>query len=174
MAITNFKKHSRGFTMLFGVLIAGLALAIGVAIYDLASRQLALSQTTAQSQLAIYAADTGAECALYWDYTAAAFGTSSTSRWPAPDSGLMCNGFDITSAVLRTVNPETTSATAATTTFSMFVNTTSYDAKSPCALVYVAKYTAGGKQRTTITSRGFNTCTVATTTQVERVLQLNY
>ena len=49
------------------MLAGGLALSIGIAIYDLTIRELDLSATATQSQYAIYAADTGVECALYWD-----------------------------------------------------------------------------------------------------------
>ena len=59
--------HKNGFTVFFAVLVSSLALAVGLAIYDLLQRELALSQVATQSQYAIYAADTGAECALYWD-----------------------------------------------------------------------------------------------------------
>lgn len=98
--------------MFFAVLVSGLTLAIGIAIYDLVTRQLALSQTTAQSQYAFYMADTGAECALYWDFkctqsscvcinqdssgnctNGTAFATSTTSN--PPGSGIVCDGFDV-------------------------------------------------------------------------------
>src|SRR3989339_699999 len=61
------KKKHRGFTIFFATLVASLALAIGLGIYDVVVRQLSLSTTVSQSQYAIYAADSGAECALYWD-----------------------------------------------------------------------------------------------------------
>lgn len=60
-------RHPRGFTIFFAVLVGSLALAIGLSIYELLVRELELSQVATQSQFAIYAADTGAECALYWD-----------------------------------------------------------------------------------------------------------
>ena len=49
------------------MLVGSLALAVGLAIYDLTIRELDLSAVATQSQYAVYAADTGAECALYWD-----------------------------------------------------------------------------------------------------------
>jgi hypothetical protein len=58
---------NRGFTAFFAVLVSSLTLAVGISIFDLLSRELELSQTAAQSQFAIFAADTAAECALYWD-----------------------------------------------------------------------------------------------------------
>lgn len=58
---------SRGFTILFAVLIASILLAIGIAIFDITVRELRLSSVARESQFAIYAAETGVECALYWD-----------------------------------------------------------------------------------------------------------
>lgn len=57
----------RGFTILFAVLIASIMLAIGIAIFDITVRELRLSSVARESQFAIYAAETGVECALYWD-----------------------------------------------------------------------------------------------------------
>src|SRR3989344_1250029 len=95
-------KHQspEGFTIFFAMLVAALALAVGLAIFDLTVRELELSSTATQSQYAIYAADTGADCALYWDlqYTDSdnsAFGTSTASSWPSGGSNILCNGQDI-------------------------------------------------------------------------------
>jgi hypothetical protein len=83
-----FKKNKRGFTIFFAMLVSTLALSVGLAIFDLTIRELDLSATATQSQFAIYAADTGADCALYWDFKytdedGSAFGTSTESSWPA-------------------------------------------------------------------------------------------
>src|SRR3569832_1218162 len=99
----RIRANHRGFTIFFAVLVAGLSLAVGVVIYYLLIRSLSLSQISTQSQFAIYAADTGAECALYWDLKFAsisptdqdgsAFATSSAEL--ASDiggaSGVVCN-----------------------------------------------------------------------------------
>lgn len=61
------KNKKRGFTIFFAALVGSLALAIGLAVYDLTARQLDLATTVSQSYYAIYAADAGIECALYWD-----------------------------------------------------------------------------------------------------------
>lgn len=187
------KNTNRGFTIFFAMLVASLSLAVGVAIYDLTSREIDLSSTATQSQFAIYAADTGTECALYWDAKApvgqdgvpSAFGTSSASHWGA--SPLNCNGQDITVQGPPTVDiggayyPAGCVASAwcklpapganATTTFRIDmqpgVSTTS------CAVVQVAKVTTGGVLYTSVISRGYNTC-VLNTTRLERTLQVSY
>ena len=91
--------QTRGFTIFFAMLVGSLSLAVGLAIYDLAVREIDLSAAANQSQYAIYAADAGVECALYWDFKApglngipSVFGTSSAASW---GDSATCNGQDI-------------------------------------------------------------------------------
>lgn len=166
---TSHTTH-KGFTLFYALLVSSLALAIGASIFDITVREISLSNAATQSQYAVYAADTGSECALYWDskYTGAnsrtsAFATSSADTGAAT-SGTVCVGTDI-AAIPWTVQ---TSATAATTTFSMSVG----PAGTPrCVMVTVAK--VGNPSMTTITSHGYNTC-VQGPLQLERVLQVSY
>jgi hypothetical protein len=57
-----------GFAMLIAVLVSGLFLAIGATIYRIALIEIILSSTGRDSHLAFYSADSGAECALYWNF----------------------------------------------------------------------------------------------------------
>ncbi len=172
------KHHSlgaKGFTIFFAMLVGSLALSVGLAIYDLTVRELDLSGTATQSQYAIYAADTGAECALYWDSKCnvgsclsagsakSAFPTSTSSV--VPSSGISCGGLDIAASWTQTIT-----ASAATTTF-----TVTFLPKPYCAKVDVAK--SGSPTQTTIVSRGYNApCPPALSgaTRLERVLQVSY
>lgn len=61
------EADSRGFTILLAALVSSVVLALGVAVFQIAYKQLTLSSIGRDSQHAFYAADTGAECALYWD-----------------------------------------------------------------------------------------------------------
>lgn len=186
--IKNIIEHSlpagrRGFTIFFAMLVSSLALAVGLAIFDLTVRELELSSTATQSQYAIYAADTGIDCALYWDSKCptsggptyctksggSAFATSSASGQPPTPSNLLCNSQDITSA--WTV---TTGGSLATTTFTMSVSAISQvSGTTTCATIDVGKFTNAGVLYTTIVSHGFNTCTTGIT-RVERTLQVTY
>ncbi|OHB19733.1 MAG: hypothetical protein A2854_03720 [Parcubacteria group bacterium RIFCSPHIGHO2_01_FULL_56_18] len=74
--VARIRKHSepsllpapqRGFTILLAALVASLVLTLGIAIFSVAQKQVILSSLGRSSQYAFYAADTGAECALYWD-----------------------------------------------------------------------------------------------------------
>lgn len=186
------------------MLAASLALAIGLAIYDLTAREIDLSSSATQSQYAIYAADTGAECALYWDakYTSSgnnnnggsnsAFSTSSADTLaPATGASISCNGQDVSTqgppSIDLNINGSrypgcatspwcvlpSLDGSAATTTFSINipsgVGTVTY-----CAVVQVGKYTdPTGILYTTVTSRGYNTCSSGPT-RFERTLQVSY
>jgi len=179
------QTNKKGFTIFFATLVASLALAIGLAIYDITVRQLELSTTVSQSQYAIYAADTGAECALYWDSKypngGSAFATSSASV--PPMSGIVCGSFDVAAQG----TPPTpfvsegsswsawnivSTASSATTTFSITFPGSAY---TSCATVQVSKVaTAPGVVSTTIFSQGYNTCVTGASGQLERELKVSY
>lgn len=57
-----------GFVLLYAVMTASIVLAVGVSIISIALKQLSISTLGRESQYAFYAANTGAECALYWDF----------------------------------------------------------------------------------------------------------
>ncbi|MEI6864145.1 MAG: hypothetical protein WCK46_02130 [Candidatus Adlerbacteria bacterium] len=177
------KKNSKGFTIFFATLVASLALAIGLAIYDITVRQLDLATTVIQSQYAIYAADSGAECALYWDSkfigAGSAFATSSASTYPT--SGVVCGAYDIAAKGTPPTpfGPEPggwgtwnvgSTDTAATTTFTLTFPSYSY-----CARVEVGKVVNNlGIVSTTIRSHGYNTCAKNAQNQLERELKVSY
>ena len=60
-------KENKGFVLLMAMLVSGLFLVIGMAIFKIAYIELILSSTGKASQKAFAAADSGLECALYWD-----------------------------------------------------------------------------------------------------------
>jgi hypothetical protein len=88
----NNQKHAqnqRGFTLLLAALVASITLSLGAAIYSITLKQLTLSGIGRDSQFAFYAADTSAECALYWDIRQGAFNTTT------PPATITCDGTTI-------------------------------------------------------------------------------
>jgi len=83
----RIKNNSAGFTLLLASLIASLFLSVGLSMFTIAQKEIILSSLGRDSQYAFYAADTGAECALYWDFKDA-FNPDSD----APFAGASCNG----------------------------------------------------------------------------------
>jgi Tfp pilus assembly protein PilX len=63
----------RGFTLLIAVILATVSLAVGLALADIAYKQVLLSSTARNSQVAFYRADSALECALYYDQQIGAF-----------------------------------------------------------------------------------------------------
>ncbi len=60
-------KEKRGFTLFISLIVSGLILAIGFSIGNIILKELSLGSSGKNSQIAFYAADSAAECALYWD-----------------------------------------------------------------------------------------------------------
>ena len=176
------------------MLVGSLALAVGFSIYDLTVREIELSSAVSQSQYAIYAADTGVECALYWDAkapvlngSASIFATSSNANNTATGgSGTLCNDQNIVtngtpppSFALPTTgwtswNTSQKTSSAATTTFTIAIPNNSTPAQTYCAVVQVGKATVGGVLYTNIVSQGYNTCLSAGITRLERTLRVSY
>jgi hypothetical protein len=184
------------------MLVASLSLAVGLAIYDLTVREIDLSFTATQSQYAIFAADSGAECALYWDahYGGAsngsnsAFATSTLYAGAGTGASLKCSATDDTGATGQDITVKgppdvdtgagryydascTTSAWCLLPAPTATAATTTFEVtflpQAYCAVVQVAKVTTAGILYTTVTSRGYNTC-LSTATRLERTLQVSY
>lgn len=165
--------------MLFSVLTASVLLAIGISIFNITVKELALSSSGRESQFAFYAADTGIECALYWDFRGQfVFATSTSARTPSPsnpDCVVTALGqpqpIDISGNV--TAGPLT-----ATTRFRITIPNTDANGNSApyCALVSVTKSSTDGViVNTQIDSRGYNTaCDSTDPSRVERALQVTY
>lgn len=64
------KQNNKGFALLFSVLLASFLLTIGLSIFSIALKELAISTAARQSVRAFFAADSGRECAIYWDIKA--------------------------------------------------------------------------------------------------------
>ena len=139
-----------GFTLFFAVLIASLLLAIGLAIFNITIKELVLSSSVRDSEFAFYAADSGAECALFWDRTQDAFSTTS------PQPQIVCNGAGIPVSINE-----------GTSIFTIDVD----PADNYCSVVTVIKGESGS---TTIESRGYNTCNTANPRRVERGIRVRY
>ena len=73
----TFRKTERGFTLLMAALVGSLVLSLGLSIVAIARKSVTLSSIGRDSQFAFYAADTGAECALYWDIRHGLFATTT-------------------------------------------------------------------------------------------------
>jgi hypothetical protein len=160
--------------MLFAVLVSSVLLSIGLSIFNLTLKEIELSSSGRESQFSFYAADTGVECALYWDFRGTnIFATSTANRTPSPASP-DC----VATSTLQYINitPSSANGSSATTQFSLIVpNTSPTGTYAPyCANVIVTKTESGGIIGTQIVSRGYNTCDTSDPNRVERALKVTY
>ena len=160
-------QSERGFALLLASITGSMLLIVGLAIFNISIKEVLLSSAARESQLAFYAADTGIECALNWDFnyngTNSAFATSTESTPPLSGSGVICVTKDITGPLLPWVID--TSPTIATTTFELIVGT-------GCVTVKVIKF--GNVNQKRIESRGHSTCNIDNHRRVQRAIFVEY
>jgi hypothetical protein len=160
-------KISRGYTLLFAVIVSVLVLSIAAFI---------LSVSRKQAIYAFYAADSGLECAV--ENLTANLATSTFTS-PSDTHNITCGNSSFAVSLELRQNP---SANAGMTTFSMSTgggasNSTQSGASS-CAIVTVDQYKdASLGIVTNIISKGYNigwtgsACTLPGPRKVERALQ---
>jgi Tfp pilus assembly protein PilX len=155
-------KFKKGVALYIAITVTGALVLISFAIIELALRQIALSSAGRDSQEAFYAADSGSECALYWDVkNSVGRSAFATTSWTSP---ITCNGQSINFTPVVSGTPPLNG----TSTFNITFLPEAY-----CATVSVSKSYSGGLPVTKIESRGYNTC-VASPLRVERAIRITY
>ncbi len=164
------KQYNKGYTLLFAVLVSSLVLSVGISILNISKKEFLLSSSARESTIAFYAADSGLECAAYWDRRSKFSTTISTdpidircanhaiyqhngrSYSFSPNNGYIYTTFDIRPSIGSTA----------------------------CATIEVKKPTAENGV-TTIESRGYNMgwnpasgCVSPSPKRVERAVQYTY
>ncbi|HRH24088.1 MAG TPA: pilus assembly PilX N-terminal domain-containing protein [Candidatus Paceibacterota bacterium] len=146
----------KGFALLISVVLAAVALSIGLALLDIALKQVILASAAKQSQKAFYAADSVMECALYYDQQLNAFDRTNNI------SAITCNTLPVTNYL----SPAPSGSDPRVTTFTV-----------PCAgsgeqgSVTVYKNSDASTQ---IYALGYNTCDTNNTRRIERGLKVTY
>jgi Tfp pilus assembly protein PilX len=181
-------SKKEGFSMLFAVLASSLVLSIGLSIFNLTLKEIALSSSGRESQFSFYAADSGSECALYWDVkdtntnifaTSSAYASRNPSN-PAPECGSDNQAINVSPVTtVYSPAPPAPTPTSATTQFQFDVyKPGDVTASKYCARVKVIKTDVGGLTETVIESRGYNnscgSMSVSDPNRVERALRIKY
>lgn len=113
------KQTNKGIALLIAVLTVSIVLAVTLSLVNIVVKELNITSQARNSVLAVYAADAGAECALFWDIRGSetglhgdlVFATTSAFTGASPGSGLNCFGVDLTSGGANyTVTHDPTSA----------------------------------------------------------------
>jgi hypothetical protein len=76
----------RGITLLIAVLVSSLVLVLGMGVFALLVEEIKFARLSGRSLHSFYAADSGAECALYWDIKQNIFSVAS------PPTSIDCSG----------------------------------------------------------------------------------
>jgi len=156
---TGYKLHatsSKGFVILFVVVISSIILAVTLSIANIALKEIKFSTSAKDTNEAFFAADTGAECALFNNKS------TSNSFVQTGGSGIVtCLGGTFT---LNGAYPSWN-----------FVLSGLGNGEQGCAKVTVNKSAA---PTTVVTSKGYNigdvSCLSSSSNRVERELQLTF
>lgn len=153
------KNNQSGFTLFVALVVAGVLAIIVSGVINISSRQSVISNSGLESQLAFYAADSGMECALFWDVknpsgSESAFATTTVQL-------ISCNKNGANPANEWTVGGNSTTTIAAIT----------FLPEPYCSKVVVVKKANG---TTLIESFGYNTCDAASAKRVERAVRATY
>ncbi len=166
LTINNMRKNfpskksdfQSGFTLLVAMVAMGTLLVVSAGVVNLALRHSLISSSGLASQQAFYAADTGMECALYWDVKnptgRSAFATTTGST-------INCNK--------NAANPGNEWVVGGSSVST--INRINFLPNPYCAIITVTKNANGTTQ---IESKGYNTCDPANTRRVERAVRATY
>lgn len=153
-------NEPRGFTLLIAVVLTSVLLSVGLALLDIALKQITLSSTARQSQYAFYAADSAMECALYWDQQQNAFG------YGAPLASIRCAAVDM---------PVTSSVSGGMQTSEFSIPCPG--GVSATVTVYKSAGSAtcsAGTAKSCLYANGYNVCSATDPKRIERGLKVFY
>ena len=180
------KKYQRGAVLLIAVTVASLVLAIGLGILNITTKEIILSSYSKESGKAFYAANTGIECALFWDISYAKGGLSQSPFATSTVTSLSETIFLSCAGAGQQFNPHGSlsgwgidrEVTSATTTFKFSTwskDHDTFDIDNPCVEVKIEKYKdSDGVPRTKISSIGYNTCNTTQKRRVSRGVRVHY
>jgi len=160
----------KGFTLLFSVLVTSLLLAIALSIIGLSTKHNLISSIGRESQVAFYSADSGLECAKYWDQPTVDRDAFSTST---PRTDITCFGVTIPVVNMTPSAPASCDYTTGTcrkyqVAFSLVPSLPN----NPDGDIFIEKNIVTSE--TTIDSRGRNTDRLTDPRRLERAVKLTY
>ncbi len=175
--IVKVKEKNTGFVLFIALLTASFLLAVGLGVSSLAIRGFQLTSNTTESIKALYAANAGIECALYWDIK-----NSGAEVFPLVDSTTDYIAFpppNVLSCSQNSTNEEPNSANFGglapdyipsrggnTNTIGFWLsfrtdeNRQNLEANGPCVYITINKQFIGsptnGQIKTVVNSYGYN------------------
>ena len=154
----SHKETSKGFTLFVAIIVTGTLLLISTGVVNLALRQSLISFAGKESQYAFYAADTGMECALFWDIQ----NSTGVSAFATTTGSIVYCNRDVSNPNNQWVVGGSSQSVIQYITF----------LPDPyCAKVVVTK---NANDTTIIESYGYNTCDTLNPRRVERAVRADY
>lgn len=161
-------KKNKGFTLLIAIVVTSIMLLVSFVVTNIALKQIVLADAGVESQYAFYNADSGADCAIYWDLVnsgSSAFATSTTGNITCGSNSNITTG----NQTIQTVPTQLSligggGISNPTSIFQL-------DYTKGCAIVSVTKFDNGN---TTVSSKGYNTCDVDAIKRYERGITITY
>jgi hypothetical protein len=158
-------KRSLGFVLLFTIVLVSIILSITIGISSVALKEIQFTISGKDANDAFFAANAGAECALYLDKPfpgPAAFSAPNPPNYPSQP---FCAGVALFSVIWNA---------PLSFNFSILVPNSN---QNGCAVVDVVRTISPPSM--TIISKGYNSCTdlgvpISSTRLVERELEVNY
>ena len=174
-------KKESGFTLFMALVISSALLLGSYGIASALLNQLKTSSSLKESHKAYVAADSGIECATYYDNPVRnAFSTTTVYTGIVGCSGKLISNNDTLSPISGTaiiggggIVPESPSVGLSGHSATPSVFRVVYGDNS-CSLIYVTKYqdSTGALSQTTLDSRGYNICDPTNPQRVERALKV--
>lgn len=163
-----------GFALLLSLIITSILLIVGMGVSGVAFREIQLSSFGNQSEIAFYAAETGLECALYWDKVKSPYLPNNNGF---ATSTFVAFSSDVTSGTIDCAGNSSLGFNIASSPS----DTVEFTINNPYVKVTITKDFSsdpqGRKQDdmhaiTTITATGYNTSVASDPRRVGRVLEL--
>lgn len=102
--------NPQGMAILYAMIIGSLLVSIGLAILNISLKEFVLSSDARESAIAFYSADSGVECAYYWDTKGVTVNFEKVSAFDEKNTNqdINCNGqtFDITQPLTGSLGRE--------------------------------------------------------------------
>lgn len=139
--MTKKNNYKKGYALYTAIILTGVLILVSYVTANISAKELLFSISQADSHLAFYNADTGSECAMYWD-------VKNPNATP-PGS---LSAFDVSTSGNITCNNQTFTVGGG----GNLTNTFTLNLSQGCATVSVTKDVVNGT--TQIKSYGYNVC----------------
>jgi len=171
-------KQKDGFAVLFSVMLASFLITLGISIFSISLKEVMITTSVRDSQVAYYVADSARECALYWDVKQGAFPAcfeddcTNVADYPTPVEvqNITCNG---TSTSLTFTKTGSTGSTYSASLKNFFAMSSADESQPVSDIKIIKEWIPDTKSiKTTIETRGHNTGIIGR--RVERgIVQIN-